>query len=146
MIVSLENHCSVRQQIAMATHLKALLGERLLTDAVDQTRQQMPSPSDLRGKVIIKVSAGGEVTKSVGRKSEVGVSKIALVGGGGGRVWSGACSPMMFSVGEKVIIWKALWIDVIVKVSVRDGLVKRAQGVRERESSGARYLLGKREL
>ncbi|XP_030435990.1 1-phosphatidylinositol 4,5-bisphosphate phosphodiesterase delta-4 [Gopherus evgoodei] len=54
-ILSLENHCGPEQQHLMAQHLKGILGERLLTaplDARDPT--QLPSPEELRGRIILK--------------------------------------------------------------------------------------------
>lgn len=54
-ILSLENHCSVEQQTVMARHLRSILGEKLLTKPLkgwDTT--YLPSPEDLRGKVLVK--------------------------------------------------------------------------------------------
>ncbi|KAM9123708.1 LOW QUALITY PROTEIN: 1-phosphatidylinositol 4,5-bisphosphate phosphodiesterase delta-4 [Pangshura tecta] len=54
-ILSLENHCGPEQQHLLAQHLKGFLGERLLTaplDARDPT--QLPSPEELRGRIILK--------------------------------------------------------------------------------------------
>lgn len=54
-ILSLENHCSVEQQTVMARHLRSILGDKLLTKPLkgwDTT--YLPSPEDLRGKVLVK--------------------------------------------------------------------------------------------
>ncbi|XP_048859088.1 1-phosphatidylinositol 4,5-bisphosphate phosphodiesterase delta-3-A isoform X1 [Brienomyrus brachyistius] len=55
LILSLENHCSVEQQSVMARHLRAILGRRLLTKPVgDQQLKHLPSPEDLKGRILIK--------------------------------------------------------------------------------------------
>lgn len=54
-ILSLENHCSVEQQIVMAKHLKEILGSMLWYIDLDDTVKKLPSPEKLRGKIIVKV-------------------------------------------------------------------------------------------
>ncbi|XP_037542226.1 1-phosphatidylinositol 4,5-bisphosphate phosphodiesterase delta-4 isoform X2 [Nematolebias whitei] len=59
-IVSLENHCGVEQQTVMANHLKQILGDLLLTAPLDgQIPQQLPSPQELRGKILLKAKKIG---------------------------------------------------------------------------------------
>ncbi|XP_037646762.1 1-phosphatidylinositol 4,5-bisphosphate phosphodiesterase delta-4-like isoform X2 [Sebastes umbrosus] len=54
-ILSLENHCSVEQQTVMAQHLSQILGDTLLTTLLDgQVPQQLPSPEELKGKILLK--------------------------------------------------------------------------------------------
>ncbi|XP_075961741.1 1-phosphatidylinositol 4,5-bisphosphate phosphodiesterase delta-4 isoform X1 [Anarhichas minor] len=54
-ILSLENHCGVEQQTVMAKHLSQILGDTLLTTLLDgQVPQQLPSPQELRGKILLK--------------------------------------------------------------------------------------------
>ncbi|KAL8183059.1 UNVERIFIED_CONTAM: 1-phosphatidylinositol 4,5-bisphosphate phosphodiesterase delta-4 [Gekko kuhli] len=54
-ILSLENHCSIEQQDVMAQQLKSILGEQLLVTTVDgRVPVQLPSPEELRGKIILK--------------------------------------------------------------------------------------------
>ncbi|XP_062047842.1 1-phosphatidylinositol 4,5-bisphosphate phosphodiesterase delta-4 isoform X3 [Lepus europaeus] len=54
-ILSLENHCSWEQQQSMARHLTEILGEQLLSTALDtQLPTELPSPEDLRGKILVK--------------------------------------------------------------------------------------------
>ena len=55
MILSIENHCSIKQQQAMAHYLKTLLGDKLYTDNVDTSLNGMPSPEALKGKILVKV-------------------------------------------------------------------------------------------
>ena len=54
-ILSIENHCSIKQQQAMAHYLKTLLGDKLYTDNVDTSLNGMPSPETLKGKILVKV-------------------------------------------------------------------------------------------
>ncbi|XP_034741550.1 1-phosphatidylinositol 4,5-bisphosphate phosphodiesterase delta-4-like isoform X2 [Etheostoma cragini] len=54
-ILSLENHCGVEQQTVMAQHLSQILGDTLLTTLLDgQVPQQLPSPQELKGKILLK--------------------------------------------------------------------------------------------
>ncbi|KAH1184504.1 hypothetical protein KIL84_012445 [Mauremys mutica] len=54
-ILSLENHCGPEQQHLMAQHLTGILGERLLTAPLDaRGPPQLPSPEELRGRIILK--------------------------------------------------------------------------------------------
>jgi len=44
-ILSLENHCGLEQQATMARHLKAILGDMLLTQPLEgQDPHDLPSP------------------------------------------------------------------------------------------------------
>ncbi|XP_062862701.1 1-phosphatidylinositol 4,5-bisphosphate phosphodiesterase delta-4 [Trichomycterus rosablanca] len=55
LILSIENHCSVEQQIIMAQLLKDILGDMLLTTTIDgKTTDELPSPEELKGKILIK--------------------------------------------------------------------------------------------
>lgn len=54
-ILSIEDHCSVVQQRNMATHFKKVFGELLLTKPVENNAEELPSPQQLRRKILIKV-------------------------------------------------------------------------------------------
>ncbi|XP_072522735.1 1-phosphatidylinositol 4,5-bisphosphate phosphodiesterase delta-3-A-like isoform X2 [Salminus brasiliensis] len=55
LILSLENHCSVEQQAIMARQLRSILGDKLLTKPLkDQPCDSLPSPQELRGKILVK--------------------------------------------------------------------------------------------
>lgn len=56
-ILSIEDHCSIVQQRNMATHFKKVFGEMLLTKAVDMAADGLPSPNQLKKKILIKVRA-----------------------------------------------------------------------------------------
>ncbi|XP_069554907.1 1-phosphatidylinositol 4,5-bisphosphate phosphodiesterase delta-4 isoform X1 [Brachyistius frenatus] len=59
-ILSLENHCGVEQQTVMARHLSQILGDALLTTLLDgQVPQQLPSPQELKGKILLKAKKIG---------------------------------------------------------------------------------------
>ncbi|XP_035471054.1 1-phosphatidylinositol 4,5-bisphosphate phosphodiesterase delta-3-A isoform X2 [Scophthalmus maximus] len=54
-ILSLENHCSVEQQVVMAKHLRAILGGKLLTKALSKDPlKDLPSPEELKGRILVK--------------------------------------------------------------------------------------------
>ncbi|XP_062258933.1 1-phosphatidylinositol 4,5-bisphosphate phosphodiesterase delta-4-like [Platichthys flesus] len=59
-ILSLENHCGVEQQALMAQHLRQILGDTLLSSPLDgQMPQQLPSPQELKGKILLKAKKIG---------------------------------------------------------------------------------------
>ncbi|XP_046887363.1 1-phosphatidylinositol 4,5-bisphosphate phosphodiesterase delta-4 isoform X1 [Hypomesus transpacificus] len=54
-ILSIENHCSVEQQRVMAQHLNDILGDKLLKSTLDgQIPPRLPSPEELKGKILLK--------------------------------------------------------------------------------------------
>uniref|UniRef100_A0A8C2L685 Phosphoinositide phospholipase C n=1 Tax=Cyprinus carpio TaxID=7962 RepID=A0A8C2L685_CYPCA len=54
-ILSIENHCSVEQQKVMAQHLTQILGDKLLkTPLHGKFPIGLPSPEDLKGKILLK--------------------------------------------------------------------------------------------
>ncbi|XP_039360258.1 1-phosphatidylinositol 4,5-bisphosphate phosphodiesterase delta-3 [Mauremys reevesii] len=54
-ILSLENHCGLEQQVTMVRHMKAILGDMLLTQTLDgQVPKELPSPEQLKGKILVK--------------------------------------------------------------------------------------------
>ncbi|KAA0725356.1 1-phosphatidylinositol 4,5-bisphosphate phosphodiesterase delta-3-A [Triplophysa tibetana] len=55
LILSLENHCSAEQQTIMAQQLRSILRDKLLTKPLnDKSLKCLPSPEDLKGKILIK--------------------------------------------------------------------------------------------
>uniref|UniRef100_A0A3Q1JT76 Phosphoinositide phospholipase C n=1 Tax=Anabas testudineus TaxID=64144 RepID=A0A3Q1JT76_ANATE len=94
LILSLENHCSVEQQTVMARHLRSILGDKLLTKPLEGIDiQTLPSPEDLKGKILVKgkkqhvvegssdssdfSSSDEEVTSFVCVSFQPGVSKLS---------------------------------------------------------------------
>ncbi|XP_066303078.1 1-phosphatidylinositol 4,5-bisphosphate phosphodiesterase delta-4-like [Branchiostoma lanceolatum] len=53
-ILSLENHCSVAQQRALAAHMVNILGDSLCNIPATSDMQELPSPQRLHGKIIVK--------------------------------------------------------------------------------------------
>ncbi|NWU40388.1 PLCZ1 phosphodiesterase, partial [Hylia prasina] len=72
LVLSLENHCSPKQQEVMADCLKTILGDKLLSapigGEVDMTR--LPSPEALKFKVLIKNKKVGTLEQSLLRMEE----------------------------------------------------------------------------
>ncbi|XP_028835759.1 inactive phospholipase C-like protein 2 isoform X2 [Denticeps clupeoides] len=70
LILCLENHCSIKQQKVMFQHLKKILGDKIHTDPPMPEDNYLPSPLDLKGKILLKgkklspmcTSSEGEVT------------------------------------------------------------------------------------
>lgn len=54
LIVCIENHCSQQQQKVMCQHIVRILGERLYTDPPDEGEAYLPSPQDLRQRILLK--------------------------------------------------------------------------------------------
>uniref|UniRef100_A0A6J0THN0 Phosphoinositide phospholipase C n=1 Tax=Pogona vitticeps TaxID=103695 RepID=A0A6J0THN0_9SAUR len=72
-ILSIENHCSIEQQDIMVQQLKGILGEQLLTTTIDgRVPVQLPSPEELKGKIILKGKRIGYLEDSLnGQPDEV---------------------------------------------------------------------------
>ncbi|XP_054169332.1 1-phosphatidylinositol 4,5-bisphosphate phosphodiesterase gamma-1-like [Oppia nitens] len=63
LILSIENHCSLKQQQYMASAFREVFGDLLLTQQVDANEEIMPSPNQLKCKIIHK-----KLTKSIDDK------------------------------------------------------------------------------
>ncbi|KAM9328462.1 1-phosphatidylinositol 4,5-bisphosphate phosphodiesterase delta-4 [Pholidichthys leucotaenia] len=64
-ILSIENHCSIEQQRVMAQHLIHILGDMLLKSTVDgKAPIRLPSPKDLKGKILVKAKKIGGLEDS----------------------------------------------------------------------------------
>ncbi|KAG0645242.1 Phospholipase C-1 [Hyphodiscus hymeniophilus] len=53
--ISLEVHCNPQQQAIMAQIIKDTCGSKLVTQPIDPSTEQLPSPSDLLNRILIKV-------------------------------------------------------------------------------------------
>ncbi|KAM7396346.1 hypothetical protein PAMP_019391 [Pampus punctatissimus] len=53
-ILSIEEHCPLDQQRQMARIFKEVFGDKLLTEPVEHMAEQLPSPTQLKGKIILK--------------------------------------------------------------------------------------------
>uniref|UniRef100_A0A1X7VUT6 Phosphoinositide phospholipase C n=1 Tax=Amphimedon queenslandica TaxID=400682 RepID=A0A1X7VUT6_AMPQE len=53
-ILSIENHCGIKQQAVMAEHMIDIFGEMLHRDQRDEERGVLPSPEEMKYKILIK--------------------------------------------------------------------------------------------
>ncbi|EPS40773.1 hypothetical protein H072_5340 [Dactylellina haptotyla CBS 200.50] len=60
-ILSLEVHCGVEQQIVMAENLRAILGDKLVVAPLISNSMILPSPRDLKNKILVKVKGHDEL-------------------------------------------------------------------------------------
>ncbi|XP_047432267.1 1-phosphatidylinositol 4,5-bisphosphate phosphodiesterase delta-4 [Mugil cephalus] len=75
-IMSIENHCSIEQQRVMAQHLNLILGDKLLKTTLDgKAPIRLPSPEDLKGKILLKAKKIGGLEESVN-----GIAEESLTG------------------------------------------------------------------
>jgi len=56
-ILSIENHCSHQQQIKMAYGFMDVFGDMLLKEPIAVPSGMMPSPNQLKRKIVIKVNS-----------------------------------------------------------------------------------------
>ncbi|MGH0123686.1 UNVERIFIED_CONTAM: hypothetical protein FKN15_028917 [Acipenser sinensis] len=54
LILSVEEHCCVEQQRHISSKFKEVFGEQLLTEPIEAFADQLPSPTQLKRKIIIK--------------------------------------------------------------------------------------------
>ncbi len=78
-ILSIEDHCSVQQQTEMARMLRDIFGDALLDAPVEQEPSQnlLPSPDQLRGKVIVKHKVPSKTNRTVLSNGIVAMSTIS---------------------------------------------------------------------
>uniref|UniRef100_A0A8D2M9C7 Phosphoinositide phospholipase C n=1 Tax=Zonotrichia albicollis TaxID=44394 RepID=A0A8D2M9C7_ZONAL len=72
LVLSLENHCSPKQQEVMAFCLKSILGDKLLSSPLngEVDMRRLPSPEALKFKVLIKNKKVGTLEQSMLRMEE----------------------------------------------------------------------------
>ncbi|NXP72579.1 PLCH1 phosphodiesterase, partial [Ramphastos sulfuratus] len=69
-ILSIENHCSIQQQKKIAQYLKDIFGDKLdLSSVATGDSKQLPSPQNLKGKILVK---GKKLPYSLGADAEEG--------------------------------------------------------------------------
>ncbi len=54
-VLSIEQHCDIKQQKMMAQILRDVFQDKLLTEPLEPEAEDLPSPNQLKGKIIIKV-------------------------------------------------------------------------------------------
>lgn len=85
LILSYENHCSIPFQEVMATQLTEILGDSLYIPKEDSLKGRLPSPSELRGMVVIKGRRPENLEidgSDDGRYSDDGAPSTILTGDG----------------------------------------------------------------
>ncbi|XP_034734553.1 1-phosphatidylinositol 4,5-bisphosphate phosphodiesterase gamma-2 isoform X1 [Etheostoma cragini] len=79
-ILSIEEHCSIEQQRQMARIFREVFGDKLLIEPVEQMAEQLPSPTQLKGKIILKHKKlsveGGGFTKDFRKGQKQGDLEI----------------------------------------------------------------------
>nr|XP_020468378.1 1-phosphatidylinositol 4,5-bisphosphate phosphodiesterase gamma-2 [Monopterus albus] len=79
-ILSIEEHCPLEQQRQMARIFKEVFGNKLLTEPVEQMAEQLPSPAQLKGKIILKhkklTMEEGGITKDLRKGQKQGDLEI----------------------------------------------------------------------
>ena len=81
-ILSLDISCDKENQQAMSVLFKGILGNKLLTERVSSTEKELPSPEQLKGKIILKAKVDG-VTKEDEETDEDDMSGDLYIG----KVW-----------------------------------------------------------
>jgi phosphatidylinositol phospholipase C, delta len=65
LVISLEVHCNAKQQAMMAQIIKDSCGSKLVTEPLDPTSSELPSPSQLLNRILVKVKAPRDEDESV---------------------------------------------------------------------------------
>lgn len=94
-ILSIEDHCSIVQQRNMASHFKKVFGDMLLTKPVDINADELPSPTQLKKKILIKVWSRQNP------KTHLWVLHQEMVKGNKGWL-AGTCGRLILRVGSSV--------------------------------------------
>uniref|UniRef100_A0A4W5MG01 Phosphoinositide phospholipase C n=1 Tax=Hucho hucho TaxID=62062 RepID=A0A4W5MG01_9TELE len=64
-VLSIEEHCPIEQQRQMARIFREVFQDKLLMEPVELMAEQLPSPTQLKGKIILKVRASPDGTMGV---------------------------------------------------------------------------------
>ncbi|XP_044154760.1 1-phosphatidylinositol 4,5-bisphosphate phosphodiesterase delta-3 [Bufo gargarizans] len=75
-ILSIENHCGLEQQVTMAYHLRTILGDMLLTELIKNADpSKLPSPEDLKGKILVKSKKLSNRRLSLGEDTRMDIAQ-----------------------------------------------------------------------
>ncbi|KAL4004028.1 brevican [Sarotherodon galilaeus] len=79
-ILSIEEHCPIDQQRQMARIFREVFGDKLLIEPVEHLAEQLPSPTQMKGKIILKHKKinmeGGFTVKDVRKGQKEGDLEI----------------------------------------------------------------------
>jgi phosphatidylinositol phospholipase C delta len=64
LIISLEVHCNPEQQAKMTDIMKSVFGDKLILEAIQADMDVLPSPEELKGRILIKVKAAEDFDES----------------------------------------------------------------------------------
>lgn len=64
LIVSLETHCNSEQQLVMVELMRKYFGGMMVTEPISSNTVSLPSPEELRNRILIKVKASAETEQS----------------------------------------------------------------------------------
>ncbi|KAK6352667.1 Phospholipase C [Orbilia blumenaviensis] len=87
-ILSLEVHCGVEQQIVMAETLKVMLGDKLVVAPSISNPMTLPSPQELKNKILVKVKGHDDLILFSSEISDTmpGSSSVSQTAAAKGRV------------------------------------------------------------
>lgn len=106
LILSLENHLN-KQQDVMASMLRDILGAMLYDEQVTEDMQSLPSPEQLKNKIIIKakkVGAGKSRTSTDGGPSEIENPTESTRLNGMDSSLGGSCESLNANIAESVVV------------------------------------------
>ncbi|XP_043120316.1 1-phosphatidylinositol 4,5-bisphosphate phosphodiesterase gamma-2 isoform X2 [Puntigrus tetrazona] len=75
-VLSLEQHCDIKQQKMMAQILQDIFQDKLLTEPLEPEAEDLPSPNQLKGKIIIKHQKITESDQTVKLEEERGNTAV----------------------------------------------------------------------
>lgn len=75
LIISLEVHCCLEQQTLMSEIMKKEFSDQILLDPLYSDSAVLPSPEELKGRILIKVKAAAEVTEEKAATNEPVVTR-----------------------------------------------------------------------
>jgi len=65
LIISLEVHCNPEQQAAMTEIMKNTFGDKLVLQPIESDESKLPSPEDLKRRILVKVKAPQEANEEL---------------------------------------------------------------------------------
>uniref|UniRef100_A0A8C2FUS8 Phosphoinositide phospholipase C n=1 Tax=Cyprinus carpio TaxID=7962 RepID=A0A8C2FUS8_CYPCA len=77
-VLSIEEHCDIKQQKMMAQMLRDVFQDKLLTEPLEPEADDLPSPNQLKGKIIIKVGKKSNLSAHVAELNLVGKTAEVL--------------------------------------------------------------------
>ena len=85
-ILSIENHCTPRQQRVMARKFVEIFGRMLLTQSISRNETSLPSPEQLKKKIILKCKMqrstleNNSTNNSIRKDNNSDISKTCMSG------------------------------------------------------------------